>query len=90
MVEILSFIQQGSQGESNPRTRMRSEDEYLHDELLDFTIIGASYIAKGVTEFSAWSKAMLAEKATESLRPFLRVVYANSKTDFTSIPVATK
>ena len=58
----------------------KSEDEYLHDELLVFTIIGARYLAKGVTEFSAWSKAMLAEKHSEDLRPFLRVVYANSKT----------
>ena len=37
-------------------------------------------MAKGVTEFSAWSKAMLAEEDSESLRPFLRMVYANSKT----------
>ena len=56
------------------------QDDRLHDELLDFTIIGASYLAEGVSEFSAWSKAMLAEKHSESLRPFLRVVYANSKT----------
>jgi hypothetical protein len=35
---------------------------------------------EGVTEFSAWSKVMLAEKNSEDLRPFLRVVYANSKT----------
>ncbi len=59
---------------------MKNSDEYLHDELLDLTIIGARYMAKGVTEFSAWSKAMLAEKHSESLRPFLRMVYANSKT----------
>ena len=57
----------------------RSEDEYLHDELLDFTIIGAAYLAEGVTEFSAWSKAMLAEDDSGGLRPFLRVVYADSK-----------
>ena len=37
-------------------------------------------MAKGVTEFSAWSKAMLAEKHSEDLRLFLRGVYANSKT----------
>ena len=47
---------------------MRSEDEYLDDELLLFTLNGATYMAEGVTEFSAWSKAMLAEKDSESLR----------------------
>ncbi len=59
---------------------VENEDQYLHDELFDFAIIGASHMAKGVTEYSAWSKAMLAEEGSESLRPFLRMVYANSKT----------
>jgi hypothetical protein len=58
----------------------RGEDEYLHYDLFLFTIIGATYMEEGVTEFSAWSKVMLAEKNSEDLRPFLRVVYANSKT----------
>ena len=53
--------------------------EQLHDELLDFTIVGAYHIACGLTEFSAWSKAILAEEASESLRPFLRMIFANSK-----------
>jgi hypothetical protein len=35
---------------------------------------------EGVTEFSAWSKVILAGKDSEDLRPFLRMVYANSKT----------
>jgi hypothetical protein len=59
---------------------MKNSDEYLHDQLLDLTIIGARYMDKGVTEFSAWSKAMLAVECSISLRPFLRVVYASSKT----------
>jgi hypothetical protein len=58
----------------------RSEDEYLHDNLLDFTIIGAAHMNHGLTQFPAWSKAMLAVENSEDLRPFLRVVYANSKT----------
>jgi hypothetical protein len=40
----------------------RGEDEYLHYDLFLFTIIGATYMEEGVTEFSAWSKVMLAEK----------------------------
>jgi hypothetical protein len=59
---------------------MKSEDNYLHDELFDLTIIGASHMAKGFTDFSAWSKAMLAEEGSESLRPFLGIIYINSKT----------
>ena len=58
----------------------RDQDEYLHDQLFDFTIIGANYMDKGVTEFSAWSKAMLAVEGSEDLRPFVRMVFANSKT----------
>jgi len=57
----------------------KNEDRYLHDELFDFTIIGASKLAHGVTQFSAWSKAMLALEGSESLRPFLRMIYINSK-----------
>jgi hypothetical protein len=59
---------------------MNAEEEYLHDELFDFTIIGAAHMAHGLTQFSAWSKAMLAEEGSESLRPFLRMIYINSKT----------
>jgi hypothetical protein len=59
---------------------MNTDDKYLHDEIFDFTIIGASLMAKGVTEFRAWSKAMMALEGSESLRPFLRIVYFNSKT----------
>jgi hypothetical protein len=44
-----------------------------------FTIIGAAHMAHGLTQFSAWSKAMLAEEASESLRPFLRMIFVNSK-----------
>ena len=58
----------------------RSEHEYLHDDLFDLTIIGAAHMANGLTQFPAWSKAMLAEEGSEDLRPFLRVVYDNSKT----------
>lgn len=58
---------------------MNAEDEYLHDELLDFTIIGAAHMAHGLTQFPAWSKAMLAVEGTESLRPFLRMIFCNSK-----------
>ena len=59
----------------------RREDEYsLHDELLDFTIIGAAHMAHGLTQFPAWAKAMLAEDGSESLRPFLRMIFVNSKT----------
>jgi hypothetical protein len=59
--------------------------EQLHDELLDFTIVGAYHISRGLTEFSAWSKAMLAEEGSESLRPFLRMIFANSKDMFERI-----
>jgi hypothetical protein len=59
--------------------------EQLHDELLDFTIVGAYHISRGLTEFSAWSKAMLAEEDSESLRPFLRMIFANSKDMFERI-----
>jgi len=58
----------------------RDRDEYLHYDLLLFTLIGVTYMEEGVTEFSAWSKAMLAEDDSGDLRPFLRVVYVNSKT----------
>jgi hypothetical protein len=58
---------------------MDSAHDQLHDELLDFTIIGASHMAHGLTDFSTWSKAMLAEEGSESLRPFLRMIFANSK-----------
>jgi len=42
-------------------------------------------MACGLTEFSAWSKAMLAEEGSESLRPFLRMIFANSKDMFERI-----
>ena len=51
----------------------------LHDELLDLTIVGAYHISRGLTEFSAWSKAMLAEECSEDIRQFLRMIFANSK-----------
>ena len=53
---------------------MSNEDEYLHGELFDFTIIGASHMANGITDLSAWLEAMLAEEGSESLRPFLRLI----------------
>lgn len=59
---------------------IKNEEQQLQDYLFDFTIIGADHMAKGIIEFSAWSKAMLSEEHSESLRPFLRTVYANSKT----------
>jgi hypothetical protein len=37
-------------------------------------------MAHGLTQFPAWAKAMLAEEGTESLRPFLRMIFVNSKT----------
>jgi hypothetical protein len=58
---------------------MDNAHEQLHDELLDFTIIGASHMANVVTRFSAWSKAMLAEEGSESLRPFLWMIFVKSK-----------
>jgi hypothetical protein len=39
----------------------RDQDDYLHYDLLLFTIIGVTFMEEGVAEFSAWSKAMLAE-----------------------------
>src|SRR5262249_21397501 len=56
-----------------------------HDRLLDWAIIGASHMAKQVTDFSAWSKETLAcvwpkqlpEEA--ALRPLLWKTYNNSK-----------
>jgi hypothetical protein len=59
--------------------------EQLHDELLDFTIVGAYHIARGLTEFSAWSKAMLVVEGSEWVRPFLRMIFANSKDMFERI-----
>jgi hypothetical protein len=50
--------------------------------LLDFTIIGASHIAHGLTDFSAWSKAMLSIECSQDIGPFLRVIFANSKDMF--------
>jgi hypothetical protein len=66
-------------------TTWDDEQEQLHDELLDFTIVGAYHISRGLTEFSAWSKAMLAEEYSESLRPFLCMIFANSKDMFERI-----
>jgi len=60
---------------------MDNEDdghEDLQDDLLDFTIIGASHLAHGKTDFSLWSKAMLAE-GDLSIRPFLSMLFQNSK-----------
>lgn len=54
------------------------EHEYLQDDLLDFTIIGANHLAHGKTDFSLWSKAMLAEGHL-SIRPFLSMLFQNSK-----------
>jgi hypothetical protein len=59
--------------------------EQLHDDLLDFTIIGASHIAHGLTDFSAWSKAMLSIECCQDIRPFLRMIFANSKDMFERI-----
>jgi hypothetical protein len=58
---------------------MNNEEQYLHDDLFNFTIIGAAHMAHGLTEYSAWSKAMLAEEGSQSLRPFLRMIFVNSK-----------
>lgn len=59
--------------------------EELHDDLLDLTIIGASHIAHGLTDFSAWSKAMLSIECSQDLRPFLRMIFANTKDMFERI-----
>ena len=58
----------------------RSEDEYLHYDLLLYTFIGVTFMAEGICEFRVWSKAMLAEEDIDALRPFLRVAYVNAKT----------
>jgi hypothetical protein len=36
-------------------------------------------MAHGLTDFESWSKVMLAEEHSESVRPFLGVIFANSK-----------
>ena len=51
----------------------------LKESLVDETIIGADKIAKGATEFAQWSRAMQADGAVDALRPFLRLVFDNSK-----------
>ena len=56
--------------------------EQLRDDLLDLTIIGVSHIAHGLTDFSAWSKAMLSIECSQDIRPFLRMIFANSKDMF--------
>lgn len=43
-------------------------------ELLDHAIIGADYIAKGVTKFDKWAEAMVKEMG-EKIRPHLRAIY---------------
>jgi hypothetical protein len=58
---------------------MDSSDEYLHDDLADFAIVGASHMADGLTDFPRWSEAMLAEECAESIRPFLPMIFDNSK-----------
>jgi hypothetical protein len=61
------------------------KDGYLHYRLLDWPIIGARHMAEGVINFSQWSKAILADAwpkslpEEESLRPFLWMIYNNSK-----------
>ena len=58
----------------------RDQDEFLHHDLFLFTFIGLTYLAEGVTEYSAWSKTMLAENDNiDDLRPFLRVAFVNAK-----------
>jgi hypothetical protein len=59
--------------------------EQLHDDLLDLTIIGARHIAHGLTDFSAWSKAMLSIECSHDIRPFLRMVFVISKDMFERI-----
>jgi hypothetical protein len=58
---------------------MDSTDNHVHDDLLDFAIIGASHMARGITDFASWSVVMLAEEGSESLRPFLPMIFDNSK-----------
>jgi hypothetical protein len=59
--------------------------EELHNDLLDLTIIGVSHIAHGLTDFPAWSKAMLSIECSQDIRPFLRMIFANSKDMFERI-----
>lgn len=58
---------------------MDSPNEDLHDDLLDWAMIGASRMARGFTDFESWSRAMLVEEHSESIRPFLPVIFDNSK-----------
>jgi hypothetical protein len=51
----------------------------------DLTIIGARHIAHGLTDFSAWSKAMLSIECSHDIRPFLRMIFVNSKDMFERI-----
>jgi hypothetical protein len=44
--------------------------EQLHDELLDFTIVDAYHISRGLTEFPAWSKACWLKKAENRFARF--------------------
>ncbi len=46
-------------------------------ELADHAIIGADYIAKGVSKFAQWSEAMVKEFG-EKIRPSLRSIYAEA------------
>ena len=54
------------------------ERKGLADNLFDYTIIGASRLAHGITDFSEWSKAMLNE-GDHSIRRFLPLLFQNSK-----------
>jgi hypothetical protein len=58
---------------------MDSTDKHLHDDLLDWAIIGASHMANGITDFRNWSKAILADEGSESVRAFLSVIFENAK-----------
>ncbi|HEV7404184.1 MAG TPA: hypothetical protein VGO11_14685 [Chthoniobacteraceae bacterium] len=52
-------------------------EKALQDDLLDLTIIGASHLANGKTDFASWSAAMM-EEGYPSIRKFLPMLFHNS------------
>ena len=54
-------------------------DDELHNDLLDSAFIGAAHMARGLTDFASWSKAMLALEFSEEVRRFLPVIFHDSK-----------
>jgi hypothetical protein len=75
---IVPTVREGDRVEDKNFSDGDDSREALLADLLDYAIVGAAHLERGLTDFPRWSQAMLSE-GDPAIRPFLPSIFENAK-----------